>query len=86
LGRPRGDLRGRLDEAVGLLEVDHEADSASWFELSERLRQASRRFASAIHCLREWPEPEDSHQDNDDVSFGQRGRRNIHGWDSELPF
>ncbi len=82
----RGDLRGALDEAIALLEADHEADSTTWFELSERLRQTGRLFASAIHCLREWPEPDDSQADIDDPPYGQRGRRQIHGWDSEFPF
>ncbi|HEX3520387.1 MAG TPA: hypothetical protein VHT29_15250 [Solirubrobacteraceae bacterium] len=82
----RGDLRGALDEAIALLEADHETDSTTWFELSERLRQAGRLFASAIHCLREWPEPNDSQPDKDDPPYSQRARRQIHGWDSDFPF
>ncbi len=82
----RGDLRGALDEAIRLLEADHESDSATWFALSERLHQAGRLYASAIHCLREWPEPDDSHADNDDPPYRQRGRRHIRGWDSEFRF
>jgi DNA-binding MarR family transcriptional regulator len=83
----RGDVRGALDEAIALLETDHEGDSATWFELSERLHQAGRRLASAIYCLREWPEPDDSSADHDDdPPYGQRGRRNIRGWDSQFRF
>lgn len=82
----RGDLRGTLNEAIVLLEADTESDSATWFELSERLRQAGRLYASAIHCLREWPKPADSHADIDDAPYRQRGRRNIHAWDSQFPF
>jgi DNA-binding transcriptional regulator PaaX len=83
----RGDLRSALDEAIGLLEAAHEADSAAWFEISERLHQAGRLFASAIYCLREWQEPDDTHADSDDdAPYRQHGRRNIHGWDSEFRF
>lgn len=78
----RGDLRGALDEAIALLDADHEADSNTWFEFSERLRHSGRLLASAIHCLREWPEPDDSHIDKDDPPYNQRGRRSVRGWDS----
>jgi hypothetical protein len=54
----RGDLRGTLDEAIDLL--DHDANSATWFDRSERLHDASKRLATATHCLREWQEPHDS--------------------------
>jgi hypothetical protein len=82
----RGDLRGALDEAIRLLEADHESDSNTWFELSEHLRHGGRLYASSIHCLREWPEPDDSQADTDDPPYGQRGRRQIRGWDSEFPY
>jgi|CZKG01.1.fsa_nt_gi DNA-binding PadR family transcriptional regulator len=82
----RGDLRGALDEAINLLEADHETDSATWYALSERLHQAGRLLASAIHCLREWPEPDDSQPDSDDPPYRQRGRRHVRGWDSDFPF
>lgn len=82
----RGELRGALDQAIRLLEADHGSDSNTWFELSEHLRHAGRLYASAIHCLREWPEPDDSQADTDDPPYGQRGRRQIRGWDSEFPY
>jgi hypothetical protein len=82
----RGDLRGTLDEAIHLLEADHETDSATWYALSERLHQACRKLASATHCLREWPEPDDSHADKDNAPYRQRGRRHVGGWDSKYPF
>jgi DNA-binding PadR family transcriptional regulator len=83
----RSDLRGALDEATSLLEADAEADSATWFEFSERLHQAGRRFASAIYCLREWPEPDDSMRNSDeDAPYGQRARRQTYGWDSKSRF
>jgi len=78
----RSDLRSTLDEAIALLETDHEADSNTWFELSERLRHTGRLLASAIHCLREWPEPDDARIDKDDPPYNQRGRRSVSGWDS----
>jgi DNA-binding PadR family transcriptional regulator len=78
----RGDLRGALDEAIALLEANQEADSNTWFEFSERLRHTSRLYASAIHCLREWPEPDDSHIDKDDPPFNQRRRRSVRDWDN----
>jgi DNA-binding PadR family transcriptional regulator len=82
----RGDLRGTLDQSISLLEADQEADSATWYELSDRLHQAGRKFASAIHCLREWPEPNDSQPDTDDPPYKQRGRRQTYGWDSDFSF
>jgi DNA-binding PadR family transcriptional regulator len=82
----RGDLRGALDEAIALLEADHEADSNTWFEISERLRHTSRLLASAIHCLREWAEPDDSQLDIDEPPYKQQGRRHVWGWDSEFPY
>jgi DNA-binding PadR family transcriptional regulator len=73
----RGDLRGTLDEAAALLEADHEAESAVWFELSHRLRDACWR------CLREWQEPDDSAPDIDDAPYIQKGRRYTRGWDRD---
>ena len=79
----RGDLRGALDEAIALLEADHEADSGVWFDLSERLQRASWRLGSAIYCLREWQEPDDSAPDEDDAPYSQKGRRYTRGWDKD---
>jgi hypothetical protein len=82
----QGELRGALDEAIALLEADHEADSATWFALSERLRQAGRMFASSTYCLREWPEPDESCADMDEPPHEQRHRRSFRGWDSKFGF
>jgi hypothetical protein len=82
----RGELRGALDEAIALLEADHEADSAAWFEASERFYQAGRLFASAIYCLREWAEPDESRADMDEPPRPQRRRRDFRGWDSKFGF
>jgi len=75
----RADLRGTLDEAIELLEAEREANSATWFEFSERLHKDSQQLATAIHCLREWPEPDDSKADTDKPPYGQNSRRRIHG-------
>jgi hypothetical protein len=75
-----------LDEAIALLKADHEAHSATWYKLSDRLHQAGRKLASAIYCLSEWPEPNDSHPDRDDPPYKQQGRSQIRGWDSDLSF
>ena len=78
----RGDVRGALDEAIDLLEADREASSATWFEFADRLHESCGRLASAIHCLREWPEPDDSRPDRDDEPpYNRRGRRSTRGWD-----
>lgn len=79
----RGDIRGALDEAIALLEADHEANSATWFTLSDRLHDSCWRFASAIYCLREWQEPNDSTPDIDNAPYGQKGRRYRRGWDRD---
>jgi hypothetical protein len=87
-------LRTTLTEAVEQLEAD--APSDMWFELSERLQRASRLVGSATHCLREWPEPSDDAPDIDDhtdtsdarLSPEQKarrkarraGRRNVRLW------
>jgi DNA-binding PadR family transcriptional regulator len=78
----RSDLRSALDEAIALLDADHEADSDTWFQLSERLRHTGRLLASAIYCLREWAEPDDSRIDRDDPPHNQRRRRSVRDWDS----
>jgi hypothetical protein len=81
----RADLREALKEATNLLDTNQEADSATWFEMSERLHQTGRLFASATYCLHEWTEPDDAHPDHDDPPYGQRSRRQIRGWDSAFP-
>jgi DNA-binding PadR family transcriptional regulator len=77
----RSELHGALNEAIALLDADHETDSATWFEFSDRLHDTCWRFASAIHCLHEWQEPDDTRADTDDPPYGQRGRRHTRGWD-----
>jgi DNA-binding transcriptional regulator PaaX len=82
----RADLRAALDRATNLLDTDEDTDSATWFELSERLNQAGRLLASATYCLRDWAEPDDAHPDLDNPPYTQRGRRHIGSWDSKFRF
>jgi hypothetical protein len=74
----RQSLSATLDEARALLDAA-EVPSDEWFTLAPRLERECWRLASAIYCLREWPEPDDDHADVDDGEF--RGRRNAWQWD-----
>lgn len=67
-------LRATLDEARTLLDAT-EAPSDEWFRLASHLEKACWRLASAMYCLREWPEPDDVRADVDEEEF--RGRRNV---------
>ncbi len=78
----RADMRGVLDEAIALLEAERESDSATLYQLGERLNTQCRRVASAIYILREWQEPDDSASDVDDAPYRQHGRRSTRDWDS----
>lgn len=92
-------LRDSLGEAVRLLDAEPAVASDAWFELGVRLAHECRRVGSAIHCAREWPEPDDASADIDDhtdpadkrLSAEERrkrrarrmGRRNILLWDTQ---
>jgi len=76
----REDLRRALDQATDLL--DAQAQSGTYFELGARLQRACARLGSAIYCLNEWPEPDDTRADIDDPPFGHGGRRNPRAWDN----
>jgi hypothetical protein len=47
--------------------------SDAWFELGRRLLGDCRRLGSALHCLHEWQEPEDSRADLDAAPAGEEG-------------
>ncbi len=79
----RADMRGVLDEAIALLEAERESDSATLYELGERLNTRCRRVASATYILREWQEPDDSSPDIDEPPYNQHGRRFPKGWDRD---
>jgi hypothetical protein len=86
--RFRQSLRDCLEQGLLMLEADPPAGSDAWFLLGRRLCPACSRLGSAVHCLREWPEPEDAHADIDHgaapgVGGSYRvGRRNVRYWDS----
>jgi hypothetical protein len=86
--RFRQSLRDCLEETVLLLDADPPADSDAWFLLGQRLCPACRRLGAAVHCLREWQEPDDAHADVDrEAAYGvgpsyRVGRRNIRRWES----
>lgn len=67
LERFRQTLRERLDQAALLLDADPPPHSDAWLELADELRRACRQLASASHCLREWPEPDDARADHDEL-------------------
>ena len=43
----------------------------------------SERLGAAVYCLREWPEPDDTHADIDQDSKYSEWRRNIHKGEAE---
>lgn len=97
----RGRLQGRLASAGRLLEGRPQASSDVWLELGEQLRRDCQLLASAIHCLHEWPEPDDADADLDERSepsdggldarerarrrARRAGRRNVSLWGEEEP-
>jgi len=80
LERLRTSLGTQLAEASVLLG-DEDAHSDAWFELAERLRRAAWVLGSATHCLREWPEPDETRPDVDeqaepgDAQLAEKERR-----------
>lgn len=87
--RFRQELRERLEQGLLLLDGDPPADSDAWLQLGDSLRLPCRRLGSAVHCLREWPEPDDARPDIDtDALPGvappyRLGRRTIRYWDRQ---
>ena len=96
LGRFAAELRVDLEAAEAMLQAGQTPHSDAWLELGERLRVGARRVGSALHCLHEWPEPDDGRADVDErrepgdaaVEEGRRrrlqarrsGRRNVRLW------
>jgi hypothetical protein len=66
IGRLRGAVLIRLDEAERLLDAQPPADSDAWLEIAEGLQRACRRLGSAVYCLHEWAEPDDARADIDE--------------------
>ena len=91
----RGQVRGVLEEATGVLDADGVCSDA-WFALAERLESACWQLGSATYCLSEWAEPDDASADVDDrtepgdekidpeelggVRYRRGGRRNVWKW------
>jgi hypothetical protein len=73
-GAMRQLLRETLDEADRLLS-NEQTDSDAWYALAPRLHTTCRQLGSVTHCLREWPEPHDTHADHD--TFPTRGDHRI---------
>jgi hypothetical protein len=71
----RQQVRDALDEAGRLLDIEH-VPSDVWFGLAGRLKTECWQLGSATYCLREWPEPDDTRADIDEVL----GRRNVWQW------
>jgi hypothetical protein len=82
-------FRGEQTQAIGAayeLTYRYEPSaSAEWFLMAERLRWTTWRMASAIHCLYEWPEPDDEFPDVDENPGPSPGRRAISAWDKAPP-
>jgi hypothetical protein len=71
------------EETGNLLNRYHPANSAEWFELSERLHHATWRLGSATYCLNEWIEPADERPSVDEAPGPSPGRRAVFAWDQE---
>ncbi len=76
----RDELTDAAQQAYDLLHQRQWVTSEEWFELSERLRWASWRLASATYCLTEWPEPDDALPDPDESPGPRPGRRTTSAW------
>jgi hypothetical protein len=81
----RSDMYNVLQEAGDLIGQDRPVTSRECFELGERLRLASWRFAAATYCQNEWAEPEDDRPDEDEDPGPRPGRRATWAWDQDTP-
>ena len=81
----RSDLYDVLQAAGDLIGQYRPTMSKEWFDLSERLRLASWRLASATYCLTEWMEPDDEDPDVDENPGPRPGRRATWAWDQDTP-
>jgi hypothetical protein len=79
------DLLRAVEKAYSLIYQPQSPMSEEWFELSERLRLACWRVASATYCLTEWVEPDDEFPDVDENPGPRPGRRATWAWDQETP-
>jgi hypothetical protein len=80
-------LREELDQAVAATDRIHflpPLRAKDLFALSERIRWALWRFASATYCLTEWAEPHDDYPDEDENPGPHPGRRTTSAWDQPI--
>ncbi len=77
----REQLRRSVNEATTLLADD--GDSDAYFRLRFRIGSQLERLGAAVHCLSEWPEPDDAHADVDDDSKYSAWRRNVYEGEAE---
>lgn len=89
------EVASALSQAEALL-ARPACSSDEWFALAGHLRRVCWRMGSAVHCLREWPQPDDAVADVDRLLDGSEmampedervrlralraGRRNIRLW------
>ena len=92
----RAGLQAALTDASAALAGPSQGAADVWLELAERLRAHARALGCAMHCLEDWPEPDDARADVDhlgsaqeeDLDAGARarlralrsGRRNPRTW------
>ena len=72
-----GSVLAALEEADAVMGGgdSRPGDSTAHFEVGERLGHEFWRLGVAVHCLREWPEPDDPHRDVDGDDGAHAGRR-----------
>jgi hypothetical protein len=70
-----------LEEGDRLINQYRPVMAKEFVALTERLRFASWRVASATYCSTEWPEPDDAFPDPDENPGPSPGRRTIAAWD-----
>lgn len=79
----RQEVLDAAEQAEGLTGGANLPRSADIFALAKRFRWAAWRFGSAVHCLREWEEPDDAVPDIDQNPGPNPGRRAVSAWDEE---
>jgi DNA-binding PadR family transcriptional regulator len=70
-----------LTEGTQLLDQDA-PESLELLILADRLKQTSWQLGSALYCLNEWPEPDETKPDHETHVTGSTtyGRRSLGGW------
>jgi hypothetical protein len=71
VGAMRQLFRETLDEADRLLSGE-QTGSDAWYALAPRIFTTCNQLVSVTYCLREWPEPYDTHADHDTLPHARR--------------